>query len=76
MQLIAQGRFRKRSRSSCATIHYLRSAAEFDHPCTDACTRAGVDDPLNLPGLKRFVTDYFPDSSSAIRRFDRSGSSP
>ena len=28
------------------------------HPCTVACTRAGVDDPVNLPGLKRFVTDY------------------
>ncbi len=28
------------------------------HPCTAACTRAAVDDPVNLPGLKRFVTDY------------------
>jgi heterodisulfide reductase subunit A-like polyferredoxin len=28
------------------------------HPCTAACTRANVDDPVNLPGLKRFVTDY------------------
>ncbi len=31
------------------------------HPCTDACTRCQVDDPVNLPGLKRFVTDQFPD---------------
>jgi len=31
------------------------------HPCMTACTRAGVDDPLNLPALKRFVTDYCPD---------------
>jgi len=31
------------------------------HPCMDACTRAGVDDPLNLPALKRFVTDNQPD---------------
>jgi heterodisulfide reductase subunit A-like polyferredoxin len=31
------------------------------HPCTAACTRAGVDDPLNLPALKRFITDYHPD---------------
>jgi heterodisulfide reductase subunit A len=31
------------------------------HPCTVACTRAGVDDPVNLPALKRFVTDYHPD---------------
>ena len=31
------------------------------HPCTDACTRAGVDDAVNLPALKRFITDYHPD---------------
>jgi heterodisulfide reductase subunit A2 len=31
------------------------------HPCAEVCTRAGVDDPVNLPGLKRFLTDYFPD---------------
>ena len=31
------------------------------HPCADACTRGGVDDPVNLPALKRFVTDYYPD---------------
>ncbi|MGD0522932.1 MAG: FAD-dependent oxidoreductase, partial [Terracidiphilus sp.] len=31
------------------------------HPCTAACTRAGVDDPVNLPALKRFVTDQCPD---------------
>ncbi len=31
------------------------------HPCTAACTRTSVDDPVNLPGLKRFVTDYCPD---------------
>ncbi len=30
------------------------------HPCMAACTRAGVDDPINLPALKRFVTDQFP----------------
>ncbi len=31
------------------------------HPCADACTRGSVDDPVNLPALKRFVTDYYPD---------------
>ena len=31
------------------------------HPCTTACTRTGVDDPVNLPALKRFVTDHFSD---------------
>jgi heterodisulfide reductase subunit A-like polyferredoxin len=30
------------------------------HPCTAACTRGSVDDPVNLPALKRFVTDRFP----------------
>ena len=31
------------------------------HPCTSGCTRREVDDPVNLPALKRFVTDHFPD---------------
>jgi heterodisulfide reductase subunit A-like polyferredoxin len=31
------------------------------HPCTSACTRSSLDDPLNMPALKRFVTDQFPD---------------
>jgi heterodisulfide reductase subunit A2 len=31
------------------------------HPCTAACTRTHVDDPVNLPALKRFVTDRCPD---------------
>jgi heterodisulfide reductase subunit A-like polyferredoxin len=31
------------------------------HPCTAACTRSGIDDPVNLPGLKRFITDHCPD---------------
>ena len=31
------------------------------HPCTLACKRAGVDESLNLPALKRFVADYIPD---------------
>ncbi len=62
VQLIAQGRFQEALQvilrdnplpSICGRV--------CTHPCTDACTRASVDDPLNLPGLKRFVTDYFPD---------------
>jgi heterodisulfide reductase subunit A-like polyferredoxin len=31
------------------------------HPCTAVCTRTNVDDPVNLPALKRFVTDHFSD---------------
>ena len=31
------------------------------HPCTAACTRNNVDDPVNLPALKRFITDHCPD---------------
>ena len=62
VQLIAQGRFQEALQvilrdnplpSICGRV--------CTHPCTDVCTRAGVDDALNLPGLKRFVTDYFPD---------------
>ncbi len=59
--LIAQGRFEEALQvilrdnplpSICGRI--------CTHPCTAACTRAGVDDPLNLPALKRFITDYLP----------------
>jgi len=28
------------------------------HPCESSCTRGGVDDPLSIRSLKRFVTDY------------------
>jgi heterodisulfide reductase subunit A-like polyferredoxin len=31
------------------------------HPCETACTRRNVDDPINMPALKRFVTDRRPD---------------
>lgn len=27
------------------------------HPCMAACTRSQVDDPVNVPGIKRFVAD-------------------
>jgi len=60
--LIAQGRFEEALQvilrdnplpSICGRI--------CTHPCEAACTRAPVDDPLNLPALKRFVTDQCPD---------------
>jgi heterodisulfide reductase subunit A-like polyferredoxin len=60
--LIAQGRFEEALKvilrdnplpSICGRI--------CTHPCTAACTRTNVDDPVNLPALKRFVTDHFPD---------------
>ncbi len=59
--LIAQGRFEEALQvilrdnpipSICGRI--------CTHPCTAACTRTNVDDPVNLPALKRFVTDQFP----------------
>ncbi|HIC95628.1 TPA: FAD-binding protein, partial [Candidatus Bipolaricaulota bacterium] len=28
------------------------------HPCTSACTRGEVDEPVNIPGIKRFVLDF------------------
>ena len=60
--LIAQGRFDKALQvilrdnpipSICGRI--------CTHPCTAACTRTSVDDPVNLPALKRFITDQFSD---------------
>ena len=60
--LIAQGRFEEAAQvilrdnpipSICGRI--------CTHPCTAACTRANVDDPVNLPALKRFITDHCSD---------------
>ncbi|HUT25461.1 MAG TPA: FAD-dependent oxidoreductase, partial [Sumerlaeia bacterium] len=31
------------------------------HPCTLSCTRNQLEDPINVPGLKRFVTDIVGD---------------
>ena len=31
------------------------------HPCTEVCTRVEVDEPLNMPGLKRFAMDQAGD---------------
>jgi len=28
------------------------------HPCETACTRGKIDEPVNIMGLKRFVTDW------------------
>jgi heterodisulfide reductase subunit A len=28
------------------------------HPCTEACTRGKKDDPIHIPGIKRFVVDH------------------
>jgi hypothetical protein len=60
--LIAQGRFEEALQvilrdnpipSICGRI--------CTHPCTAACTRTNVDDPVNLPALKRFITDHNSD---------------
>ena len=62
LTLLAQGRFEEALKvilrdnplpSICGRI--------CTHPCTSGCTRSTVDDPVNLPALKRFVTDQFPD---------------
>ncbi len=59
--LIAQGRFEEALKvilrdnpipSICGRI--------CTHPCTSACTRNDVDDAVNVPALKRFITDRFP----------------
>ena len=59
--LIAQGRFEEALQvilrdnpipSICGRI--------CTHPCTTACTRTDVDDAVNVPALKRFITDRFP----------------
>jgi len=42
------------------------------HPCMVNCTRANVDEALNIPGLKRFVTDLFPDYKLPQPKVNRS----
>jgi heterodisulfide reductase subunit A len=70
--LIAQGRFKEALEvilrdnplpSICGRI--------CTHPCTVSCTRGVVDDALNIPGLKRFVTDQFPDYELPRPALDR-----
>jgi heterodisulfide reductase subunit A-like polyferredoxin len=60
--LIAQGKFREALDvilrdnplpSICGRI--------CTHPCTVHCNRSNVDEPVNVPALKRFVTDYVGD---------------
>ena len=60
VRLIAEGRFEEALQvilrdnplpSICGRI--------CTHPCTAACTRTPLDDPVNLPALKRFVTDHY-----------------
>jgi len=59
--LIAQGRFEEAAHvilrdnplpSICGRV--------CTHPCTTACTRKKVDDAVNIPALKRFITDRIP----------------
>lgn len=73
--LVAQGRFRE------ALDVILRDnplpaicGRICTHPCTLQCTRATVDEPLNIPGLKRFVIDLDPNyrlPAPAVERPER-----
>ncbi len=62
IQLIAKGEFEKALEvilrdnplpSICGRV--------CSHPCMSLCSRNKVDEPVNIPGLKRFVTDQFAD---------------
>lgn len=60
--LIAQGKFREALDVILRDNPFPSVCGRIcTHPCTVGCTRATVDDALNIPGLKRFVTDLFPD---------------
>ncbi|MEJ2723011.1 MAG: NAD(P)-binding protein, partial [bacterium] len=28
------------------------------HPCTEACARGGIDEPINIPAIERFLGDW------------------
>ncbi len=64
VRLIAEGRFEEALKvilrdnplpSICGRV--------CTHPCTAKCTRGSVDERINLPGLKRFITDRYPNYS-------------
>ncbi len=59
IQLIAQGKF-KEALDVILRDNPLPSICGriCTHPCMTACTRSRIDAALNIPGLKRFVTDY------------------
>jgi NADPH-dependent glutamate synthase beta subunit-like oxidoreductase len=57
--LIAQGKFRE-ALALIREVNPLPAVCGFicHHPCEEACLRSGVDDPLPLRRLKRFVTEW------------------
>lgn len=71
--LIAQGRFREALEVILRDNPLPAICGRIcTHPCTIACTRAGVDDPVHIPGLKRFITDLYPDYALPKPAADRS----
>jgi len=58
IQLIAQGKF-KEALDVILRDNPLPSICGrvCTHPCMTSCTRCGIDSPVNIQGLKRFVTD-------------------
>ncbi len=59
MRLIFEGRYRD-ALELIRETNPLPSVCGYvcHHPCEQACTRAGVDDPLSIRSLKRFVADH------------------
>ena len=61
IQLIAEGKF-KEALDVILRDNPLPSICGrvCTHPCMTACTRCGIDSPVNVQGLKRFVLDKNP----------------
>lgn len=60
--LIAQGRFKEAMEVILRDNPLPAICGRIcTHPCMSACTRAVLDEPVNIPGLKRFVADLFTD---------------
>jgi NADPH-dependent glutamate synthase beta subunit-like oxidoreductase len=66
MRLIFEGRYRD-ALALIRDANPLPSVCGYvcHHPCERACTRGGVDDPLSIRTLKRFVADH-DDGSLAL----------
>ena len=59
VQKVAKGEFREAFELITGT-NALQNICAFacDHPCTDACIRGGIDAPIQIREIKRFVLDY------------------
>lgn len=67
--LVAKGKF-KEALGLIREVNPLPAVCGFicHHPCEEACLRAGVDQPIPIRLLKRFVAEYEQNGERTLRR--------